>query len=359
MRILHIITTLGSGGAEKMLVDIVREMINQNIYCEVAVLSKSHDFFGEELKRLEIPIYYGETGKVYSIKNILFLKKILKNQTYDCIHTHLYATQLFTPLAMKIASKSIPLVTTEHSTHNKRRDKAILKLLDRWMYKKHDGIIAITKDTYLNLVTYMPSVTKKTIVIENGIDIKRYSLANPCDRKDISLGLQSTDKIVLMVAAMREQKDQETLIRASKLLSSDYRIVFVGDGKRVDEVKQYARDHGSSSIIFLGIRRDIPEIMKASDVFVLSSHWEGFGLVTVEAAASGLPVIASDVEGLNDVVTTIGGQLFKLYDENELAEKIIFAVEHKNQHLDVSNYTIQKTVERYLKFYKEKIELYK
>ena len=125
------------------------------------------------------------------------------------------------------------------------------------------------------------------------------------------------EKIVLMVAAMREQKDHETLIRASKLLPQEYRIIFVGEGERMEEVQNYARENGSASILFLGRRADVPSIMKASDVFVLSSKWEGFGLVVVEAAATGLPVVASDVDGLNGVVKTIGGQVIEQFNEHD------------------------------------------
>lgn len=74
-----------------------------------------------------------------------------------------------------------------------------------------------------------------------------------------------------MVAARREQKDQETLIRASKLLTSEYRMIFVGDGERMEEVKQYAKDYGADNILFLGNRKDVPAIMKTVDIFVLSS----------------------------------------------------------------------------------------
>ncbi|MGG2109357.1 glycosyltransferase [Lysinibacillus pakistanensis] len=353
MKVLHVITTLNSGGAEKMLVDIVKEMQIQGITCEVAVLTKAHNFFGQEIEKLKIPVYYGPTLKVYAFQNIFFLKNVIKTHNYDCIHTHLFASQLFTPIALKMVGKHTSLITTEHSTHNKRRDNKKLYWLDYWLYRQYDKVIAITTDTKENLKSYLPSIGYKTEVIENGIDVFQYLESPSLDRCEISPKISENEKLILMVAAMREQKDHETLIRASKLLPLNYRIVFVGDGERLEEVKRYAKEYGRDTILFLGKRMDVPSIMKASDVFVLSSKWEGFGLVVVEAAATGLPVVASDVDGLNGVVKTLGGQVFEPFNEHDLAEKIIATIESKKVKLDVSKYTIQETVKKYLALYKE------
>lgn len=352
MKILHIIATLGSGGAEKMLVDILKEMKERGIECEVAVLTKNNNFFGEKMKALNIPIYYGMTDKVYTFKNVIFLKEIIRKNNYDCIHSHLYAPQLFLPLALITIRKKALLITTEHNTNNRRRNNRFFWKLDKWMYNKYDGIICISKATEKNLVDYLPTLKNKTIVIENGIDTNQYAKALPLKRKEISLDLNENDKIILMVADMREQKDHETLIRASILLPENYKIIFVGDGERMNSVKEYALEKGSKSIIFLGSRKDVPALMKTSDVFVLSSRWEGFGLVVVEAAAAGLPVIASNVNGLSDVVKTIGGKLFEPFNEEELASRIIQVVHSEKIENDSSSYTIQTTVDKYLEFYK-------
>ena len=351
MKILHIIPTLGSGGAEKMLVDLVKEMRHQKVECEVAVLSKGDNFFGGGLETLKVPVYYGPLEKVYAIKNIFFLQQLVKKHEYDVIHTHLFSPQLFMPIALKFVKKKYRLITTEHSTHNKRRDRRIFKPLDKWLYKQHYQIIAITADTKKNLVNYLPELSTKVTVIENGIDIQHYAEANSIERKELLPTMTQDEKLVLMVAGMREQKDHETLIRASKLLPADYRVVFVGAGERFDEVKAYAKQYGRQTILFLGSRKDVPSIMKASDVFVLSSKWEGFGLVVVEAAAAGLPVITSDVEGMNDVVRNIGGQVFEPYNEVQLAEKIVNAVSAGDTNNNLANYTIQKTVQKYVENY--------
>lgn len=152
--------------------------------------------------------------------------------------------------------------------------------------------------------------------------MKDYEYAISIERSELVNTYKDGDILVLMVAAMREQKDHETVIRASKLLPSNYHIVFVGEGERMETVKSFAEEHGSNNIHFLDRRSDIPQIMKTCDVFVLSSHWEGFGLVAVEAMAAGLPVIVSNVEGLSEVVGD-GGLLFSPGDSQELSDMIV------------------------------------
>lgn len=320
LKVLHIIPTLSSGGAEKMLVDIVIEMKKKNIEVEVLVLSRQGDFYSKKIIEAGIPVHFGKVNKVYHFSHIWTIIQFFKKD-YDVIHTHLFAPQLFTAIARKVVRKKISLVTTEHSTHNRRREKKIFKILDNWMYQQYDQIIAISNGTKEALNKYLPHTRKKTIVIENGIRLNQYENAKPIDKYELVPNYKEGDKLILMVAAMREQKDHETVIHASKLLPSNYHILFVGDGERFDKVKKYAEEYGSPNIHFLGRRSDVPSIMKSSDIFVLSSHWEGFGLVVIEAMAAGLPIIASNVQGLSEVVGD-GGILFEKGNEIDLYEKI-------------------------------------
>lgn len=351
MKVLHIIPTLGSGGAEKMLIDIIKEMVKQDITCELAILTSKENFFEEELLKLNISYYYGPTKKVYDIRNIFFIKELIKNNHYDYIHTHLFSPQLFTPIAIKLAKKNIPLITTEHSTHNRRREIQLFKQVDNWIYKQYKGIVAITEETKKAINIYLPYTKEKTIVIENGINLSNYKNADPIARKKLISNYKEGDVLVLMVAGMRNQKDPETLIRASKFLPSNYKILFVGDGERMAEVQAYSKRYGSTSISFLGSRTDVASIMKAVDIFVLSSKWEGFGLVTIEAAATGLPVIASNVGGLSEVVKEIGGEVFEPYNEEELASKILNAKSILIKESKLDKYKIQNTVREYIKLY--------
>ena len=356
MRVLHVIPTLASGGAEKMLVDIVKEMKNNGIYCEVAILTKKNNFFAQELNNLNIPIYYGGEKGIYTLKNIFFLKKVIKNGSYDIIHTHLFSSQLFIPVAKKLTRSRVPLITTEHSTHNKRRDKRIFYPIDYWLYSKYKRIIAITDAAKVNLNNYLPFTKKNSQVIFNGVEVAHYQNAVALSKDMLIPGAKESDIFIVMVASLRTEKDHETLIKATNYLPDNYKIIFVGDGEKRDELRDFSSRISPNQVYFLGKRKDVAEILKTSNVFVLSSNWEGFGLVVVEAAASGLPIVASNVEGLNSVVLELGGALFEPKNEKDLATKILNSIESNNMKYDnVGKFSISKTAKEYINLYEQVI----
>ena len=275
----------------------------------------------------------------YSPKNILRLRQFMSR--YDIIHTHNTACQLFVPVAKLLSCSGAKLVTTEHNTTNRRRTKWWLKPLDKWMYRKYAAIVCISDLTRHNLEQYL-GTDWPMHTIYNGVDTKRF--ARPV--KDIS-GQQ--DFVVTMVAAFRPQKDQDTLIRAFTHLEPNFRLQLVGGGQRGEELKALCRELGlEDRVQFLGVRMDVPDIMEQSDVIVLSSHWEGFGLAAVEGMASGRPMVATDGDGLRDIVGG-AGVLFQPGDDQELASaikrlcetpdyyrQVALACQERAQHYDIS-----------------------
>lgn len=351
MRVLHIIPTLASGGAEKMLVDLVCEMKKKDIECEIAVLTSKSNFFASSIEELGIPIYYGNKEKIYTIKNIRFLIKLLKNNKYDIVHTHLFSAQLFAPIAKIISRSDASLFTTEHSTHNKRRNKKVFYLIDYWLYSKYKNIIGISSAAKENLIKYLPILKDKVKVVNNGINISAYSEAIPIDRTKIIADYTENDVIITMVASLRAEKDHRTLIDASNNLPLNYKFVFVGEGPLADDLKSYCQMNSKHEFFFLGKRKDVASILKSSDIFILSSNWEGFGLVVVEAAACNLPIIASDVAGLAEVVKSLDGVLFESRNSFDLANKILDTKIEKKTYSNLEIYSIKNTAKEYIECY--------
>ena len=140
----------------------------------------------------------------------------------------------------------------------------------------------------------------------------------------------------MQVSRFAAEKDQMTLIRALKLLPNNYDVVLVGNGELLLQYKQRVKELGlSERVHFLGLRDDVPSILKMADIVVLSSNFEGFGLAAVEGMAAGKPVIASNVPGLAEVVSG-AGLLFKLHDEYELADHIQKLSENKEYYEEIS-----------------------
>ena len=322
MKILHVITSLRTGGAEKLMVDLLPKLRDLGNDVELLLFDGVRTEFMEHLENNGINIHFSRVGgSVYDPRNILYLRHFINN--YEVVHTHNTAPQFFAVIAKKLSSDSlVKLVTTEHNTTNRRRDKRYFKLLDRWMYSKYAKVICISNQAEKNLRKYLDDCSSKICTIFNGIDFHRFSNQNLCIEK----GQETKETVIVtMVAAFREQKDQQTLIRAFSFLPSTYKLRFVGNGdKRLIEkcenlVKQL---NLSNRVDFLGIRTDIPAILHASDFIVLSSHYEGLSLSSLEGMASGRPFVASDVDGLREIVNGYG-LLFPHEDAQSLAAIIL------------------------------------
>ena len=233
---------------------------------------------------------------------------------YDIVHSHNTACQYFVALASFFSKCKI--YTTEHNTSNRRRNIWWL-MLDRWIYGRYDKVVCISELTKKNLIQHIGiSFEDKCVIIYNGIDLKTFA--------GISSSPITNEKKVLMVSAFREQKDQKTLIKAMKELPSDYVLELAGGGdeRLIDECKQLVHElQLNERVEFMGVRTDIPSLLAESDVVVLSSHYEGLSLSSLEGMASGKPFVASDVEGLRDIVSGYG-VLFPHGDSKVLATEI-------------------------------------
>ena len=319
MKILHIITSLHIGGAEKLMVDLLPMFKKQGLNVELLLFDGTRTTFYNKLIDQGLIIHsLNEKGKIYSPLNIVKLKNYISR--YDIIHTHNTACQLFVPLAKHIYGGKARLVTTEHNTTNRRRKIFLWKPIDRWMYKQYIKIIAISDKTSEILRSYIH--LNNIVTIYNGIDVAKFSSAQPVVRNNLVSEYTDDDIIITMVAAFRKQKNHLCVLRAAQILPKHFKFCFVGDGElRTKISSQIKRLNLQDRVSILGNRNDVDSIMAASDIIVLSSHWEGFGLVAVEGMAVGKPVIASNVDGLKQVVEGYG-LLFEDDDYKELASKI-------------------------------------
>ena len=156
--------------------------------------------------------------------------------------------------------------------------------------------------------------------INNGIDVKSISEAAP-DAELLSL--KGHRKAILMVAGFREAKDQDTVVKALSLLDRNkFEVWFAGIGVRQNIVKHLADTLGiGGRVRFLGLRTDIPNVLRAADMIVMSSHWEGLSLSNIEGMSAHKPFIASKVNGLREV-TEGYGILFEHGDARGLAAEI-------------------------------------
>lgn len=359
MKVLHLINSLSRGGAESLLKDLLILMKKNGVQVDILTLTSWQNELGEELQKEEISIFSTGLNSIYSPKQVLRIIPFLKS--YDLVHVHLFPAQYWYCLAAKLTKASITALTTEHSTWNRRRNWFLFKHFDSLVYQQYAKIICVSEEVQKNICFWIPNLKEKTITIKNGIVIDRYALAEPCPIEQLASGLSKNDKLILMAARMSSAKDQETLIRAIKLLPPNYRLLLAGEGERKEVLVNFVREMGlADRVHFLGFRADLASVLKSVDLFVLSSHWEGFGLAAVEAMASGLPVLGSNVGGL---AQTLGraGVVFPRGDYESLAGMIRRFLTDRKYYESKSvesrerakSFSIEQTASEYLKIYAE------
>lgn len=358
MRILHIITSLNTGGAEKLLVDMIPQLRDKGNLVDILLFDETVTPFKQQLEEQGVKVYgFIHGGFVYNPCYIFRLMPFLSK--YDIIHTHNTACQYFVSIAKFLKRcRTAKFITTEHNTTNKRRRIKGFRLIDKWMYRQYDAIISISEKVTQNLEEFIGK-RYPIYTIFNGICLSKFAEAIPLNRGLLS-HTDEKDIILCMVAGFRPQKDQDTLIRTMKLLPANYKLWLVGDGVRRSKCEEIAKfEQVEKRVVFWGIRSDIPNILKTADVIIMSSHWEGFGLAAVEGMAAGKPVIASNVPGLAEVVNGYG-LLFNKEEAHELAQLIERLFHDENFYIDIASrcknraldFDMTIMVENYLEIYK-------
>lgn len=352
MKILHVITSLQTGGAETLVVNLMPRFRALGHEVGVVVLNAVRTPLMERLEK-ECPKckIYKLGSSYYNPWYIVKLWNIMRH--YDIVHTHNSSPQLFVAIANLICKKK--LVTTEHSTNNRKRENGgLLRLLDKWMYNRYHMTICISEVATKALINYLGGHKTSICTINNGVDVESIHNAEPLSEKRI-------DRFVtVMVAGFRKAKDQDTIIRAMRLLPKEqYELWLVGDGIRRHELEDLIKEEKlEGQVKLLGLRTDVPNILKTADVVIMSSHWEGLSLSNIEGMAAGKPFVASDVKGLREV-TKGYGILFPHGDAKVLAEVIRRLHDDKQYYYQISErcyerakeFDISKMVEAYNQVY--------
>lgn len=340
MKILQVINSLATGGAEKLLLEALPLHKEKGIIMDILVLNGKEHPFLKELKKLECCNVISLGNKsVYNplqiFKIIPFLKK------YDIVHVHLFPAQYWVVLAKIISFSKTKLLFTEHSTSNRRIKNNWLKPIDRFFYKKYSKIICITDEVLNVLYQHTSLPEQKFKVIKNGVAIEKFKEAVPHSKNEFFTEKEVNIKLLIQISSFQEPKDQATLIASLTFLPTNVKLLLVGQGV----LKEYCEDlvqklQLSERVVFLGLRMDVPQLLKTADIIVLSSKYEGLSLSSIEGMASGRPFVASDVPGLTEIVAG-AGVLFELGNAVELAEKIMKLL-NDNDYYDLVSEACQK-----------------
>lgn len=309
------------GGAEEMVLNLVRHLPPR--FEPTVMCINQAGPIGEEIKKTGVPFkVLGLTPGVSRPFDVLRLRDALQAWSPTIVHTFLLTGSLYGRFAAMMAGVPVVIGTEVNIYENKQPMHA---RLERWLMKGTDAVIASAasvKDYYVAQVAADPA---RVEVIYNAVDWAQLQTTTSRDEFRASIGVPLNAPAAGIIARLTEQKAHRVLFEAmaDPALSSLHLIV-VGDGELRGDLVSRAEAAGlSGRIHFLGARRDLGDILNAIDIFTMPSYWEGLPLSMVLAMGAGLPVVASRVAGIPEVVDDgVSGLLVNPGDSPQLAQSL-------------------------------------
>ncbi|MFU0967505.1 glycosyltransferase [Kluyvera ascorbata] len=358
-RILFVITGLGLGGAEKQVCLLADKFAELQYDVKIVALTGEAIILPNH-KQIQV-ICIGMNKNVLSaVKSIFALKRIILSFKPDVVHGHMFHANIFTRIVRSVTRSMTYLVNTAHSKNEGGRVRMLL-------YRLTDSLCDVTTNVSREALNAFISVgafkKSKSVTVYNGIDTRlfTFSAEERAKQRKVLIANQS-DKLLLAVGRLTKAKDYPTLLRAILQLPDNYKLVIIGEGQERDLIENIIIEYKlSSRVSLIGRHDDVNRFYSACDLFVISSCWEGFGLVVAEAMSCERPVIGTDAGGVREV---IGNDSFivPISSPIELAEKIlevthfeqkqIVDIGYDNRQHVLRNFDINSIAKQWLGIYK-------
>lgn len=363
LKILYVISGLGIGGAESLVVNLADKMVSRGHQVMIVSLTGPTLFrpvdTGIRVAELEMA-----KSPVGFVCGYLALRQFIRELRPDVIHSHMIHANLLARLVR--LSINVPrLVCTAHSTNEGGR-------LRMMAYRLTDFLADVSTNVSREAVEAFEAKGAvprgQMLAVLNGIDCDVFS-PDVQPRLEIRevLSVDRDPMVFIAVGRLFEAKDYPNLLTAFAEVSASLPNSFlwiVGDGPLRVELENMSGDLGlAERVRFLGVRYDIPALLRAADVFVLSSSWEGFGLVVAEAMATGTRVVATDCGGVREVVGDCG-YLVPPCDSKALGNAMLVAANLSAEQVEtlgrtarqriVELFSLDRAVDRWLEIYSGK-----
>lgn len=321
LRVLHVVPSFHTGGAEKLVVDFFKHYDQTNFHLAALCLSPKtkENIYEKELEKIGAQVLYLEEGSQKDLRRFYTSLRVIGKFRPQVVHTHLDAMRHILPAT--VLNKVPVRLHTVHNMAEKEFESPSKFKIQKIAYKYFNFIPVAISQTVKESVEELYQL-KEIPLIYNGIDTTQYDQRN--------LPSQSQEELIQMIHIGRfvEQKNHDLLLDAFKIVAAKLPNVclkLVGDGPLKDEMRRkVAALNLDKRVEFLGIRNDVPKLLGESHVFALSSKWEGFGLVVVEAMASGLPVVSTNLPPIAELMEDqVNGFLVPSDNPQKLAERMI------------------------------------
>lgn len=297
LRILHIVTTMNAGGIETMIMNLYRNINRDSIQFDFLVHRKEEGFYDKEIKNLGGKIYFlGRFNSLFKYNNRLI--DFLNSKDYSIIHSHINQYSYF---PLKVAKKANIPIRISHSHQYLKTNKTVKRFRIPIIYYCRNRL----RDLYTHGFACSEQAGRWLFgkdasfkVINNSIDAKAFIYNEEIAKnKKEELGL-SENFVIGHIGNFSPVKNYPFILKIFKKVvgkNSKAKLMLIGDHLKNPEIKNRVSELGmGNSVLFMGVRSDIPELLQAMDVFLFPSITEGLPVSMIEAQAAGLPCIMSD-----------------------------------------------------------------
>lgn len=328
--VLFVVCTLDVGGTESQMVQVAQRLKMSGHRISVVCL-RPGGLLKDKLKNAGVSVFvFHKEGFLISLRGacqVLRLARFIRRNAFDVVHAHdLWANLMAVPAAC-IARVPVIFSSQRDLAHlywyTPLRNKVI-----RIIHRLSTNVIANSAAVEQMLINDFHIPRQRVRIIHNGLDFGRFALAHG-DRHRIFPDVDARDRLVAVVANMHSSvKGHHDLIEAARIICrriSQTSFVLVGDGNERPAIEEHVRRVGMQDhFIFLGRRADVPEVLDCCELSVLASRSEGFPNVVLEAMAAGLPVVATQVGGIPEIIEDgLSGLLVPPRDHRAIAEAVL------------------------------------
>ncbi|SDX79240.1 glycosyltransferase [Salimicrobium album] len=350
-KVIHIITGLGSGGAENMLYKLVKYS-NRSLYHHEVISLVSEGVMEKRIKAEGITVHSINLSKKNLFRSLLKVREICKN--FDIINTWLYHADFFGFIVAKILLSNKKLIwNIRHSNLDKHANKSLtLKIMKmNSLLSRYVNCITFNSNEALLNHVKVGYAEEKSLVIPNGFELDKFKF-NQEDRMKVrkGLSLHENDKVFITVGRWHVQKDYHTLMKALhelKLKKVEFKFLMVGtnlENSNKELVALITKYNLINDVFLLGRRNDIPALLSAADVYVSSSIGESFSNAIGEAMASELHCVVTDV-GDSKMMIGETGKIVNPRDHFNMALELMYFINRPE--IERNRDARERVIERY------------
>jgi glycosyltransferase involved in cell wall biosynthesis len=304
--ILILDNELDMGGKEKLLYQFI-ERVDKSRFRIVVCCLKRGGFYQKPIQALGVPFYDGLLRHRYDALAFRSLARIMRTERIHMIETFAHPNTVFLSFLARQQGLAERVAVSHHAVGSAHRAR-VIPSYTLPVLRRMDAHLAVAEAQRRYLVDVERLPAERVHLVYNGVDAEQYHPATPDERAAARslLGISDAQLVIMAVGSLKPLKGFDVLIRAAAPLlktRAGARLVFVGDGVNREMLHTLAKELGvADQVVIAGLRDDVDVLLRAADVLALSSRTEALPTVILEAMATGLPVVATRVGGVPELV---------------------------------------------------------